>query len=123
METRMKITSRAKSWLRTLRLAGGIARFDPRGSLPELLGNVAQTLRGALFCFRRNFLLHKTLHARELFLHSPAKIFEVLDAFEPRKLFVDALAELFEFVHKRQISRSEERRVGKECRYRWWQDD
>src|SRR5213592_51483 len=71
---------------------------------PELLGNVAQKLRGALFCFRRNFLLHKTLHAREFFVHSPAKIFEVLDAFEPRKLFVDALAELFEFIHKRQIS-------------------
>src|SRR5882762_1579008 len=86
-----------------LRVARGIARFNPSRRLGGLCGNLKQKLRRTPFCFRCDFFLDKTPHAREFFVNSLAKIFEVLDALNPRELFVDALAELFEFVHKCQI--------------------
>src|SRR5712692_11848324 len=55
------------------RIARGIACFDPRCRLGELFRNLAQKLRRALFRFRRGFLLHKTLHAREFFVNALAK--------------------------------------------------
>ena len=82
-----------------MRVTCGVARFDPRSGFGELFGNLAQKLRGALFRFRRDFFLDETLHARELFVNPFTKVFEALDALEPGELFVDALAELLEFVH------------------------
>src|SRR5882762_1562462 len=81
-------------------IASGIARFDPRHRLGELFGNLAQKSGRTLFRFRRNLFLYKTLHALEFLVNSLSKVFEVLNALNPRELFVDALAELFEFVHK-----------------------
>src|SRR5438093_2981730 len=104
-EVRVKIPSLPKSWLRVFRrLSGarGIAGFDPRRGLGKFFRNFAQKLRGALFRFRRDFLFYKTLHAVEFFVNSPAKILEILDALEPREFFIDAFAELLEFVHKCQ---------------------
>src|SRR5206468_1212043 len=86
-----------------MRGASRVPRVNTLGSFPEFFGNYTQKLRCAFFRFRRNFLRHKTLHAREFLVHTPAKIFEVLDSLEPRELFVDALSELLEFVHRRQI--------------------
>src|SRR5713226_5482754 len=67
--------------------------------LGELFRNFAQKLRRTFFRFRRGFLLHKTLHAREFFVNAFSKVFKVFDALYPRELFVDAPAKLFEFVH------------------------
>ena len=82
-----------------MRVARGIARFDPQRGFGEFFGNLAQKLSSALFRFRRDFFLDESLHARKLFINPFAKVFEVPDALEPGELFVDALAELFEFVH------------------------
>src|SRR5438093_8496272 len=104
-EVRVKITSLPKSWLRVFRrLSGarGIAGFDPRRGLGEFFGHFAQKLRGALLRFWRDFFFYKTLHTVEFFVNSPAKILEILDALQPCKFFIDALAELLEFVHKCQ---------------------
>src|SRR5258708_4070193 len=98
----MRITSLPSSCLlvfRRRRGARGIARFDPRGCFGELFRNFAQELRRAFFRFRRNLFFYKTLHARELFVDAPAKVFKVFHVLKARKLFVNALAELFEFVH------------------------
>src|SRR5438445_571726 len=86
------------------RIAPSVARFNPSGRLGELFGNLTQKLRRSLFRFGRDILFYKTLHAREFFVNSLAKIFEVSDALKPPEFFVDALAEIFEFVHKCQFS-------------------
>src|SRR5260370_3758223 len=88
-----------------MRIARGIARFNPCRSLGKFFRNLAQKLGGAFFRFRRDFFLYKTLHAVEFFVNSLAKILEILDALEPREFFIDTLAELFEFVHKCQTPR------------------
>src|SRR5260370_25336710 len=88
-----------------LRIARGIARFNPCRSLGKFFRNLAQKLGGAFFRFRRDFFLYKTLHAVEFFVNSLAKILEILDALEPREFFINALAELLEFVHKCQTPR------------------
>src|SRR5260370_4094599 len=90
---------RVRRTLVVLRIARGISGFDPRRGLAELFGNFAQELHRALFRFRGDFFLDKTLHAREFFVNTFPKVFEVFDALNPRELFVDALAELFEFIH------------------------
>ena len=82
-----------------MRVALGVALFDPRRGFGEFFGNLAQKLRGALFRFRRDLFLDEGFHAREFFVNPFSKVLEVLDALEPGELFVDALAELFEFVH------------------------
>src|SRR5260370_13837098 len=87
------------SW-RILRIARGIARFNPCRSLGKFFRNLAQRLGGAFFRFRRDFFLYKTLHAVEFFVNSLAKILEILDVLEPREFFINARAELLDFVHK-----------------------
>src|SRR6267143_596786 len=57
------------------------ARFQLAGRFTQLGGNFAQKFRAAPFRFRRDFLLDV--------------------AAQPRQFFLDALAKLFKFVHKR----------------------
>src|SRR2546421_7168893 len=106
---------RCRRRLAAPRIAPSVARFNPSGRLGELFGNLTQKLRRSLFRFGRDILFYKTLHAREFFVNSLAKIFEVSDALKPPEFFVDALAEIFEFVHKYQVlakNRNAEKKRG-----------